>query len=50
MNDDEERLLGLMSESVAMSDTHYGREAALKEMEPEALVNTSEVALHPLLP
>jgi hypothetical protein len=40
MNDNEERLLGLISESVSTSDTHYGQEAALKERGLEALVNS----------
>ncbi len=39
-NDDEERLLGLMSNSVDMSDTHCGQEAAMKERELEALMNS----------
>ncbi len=39
-NDDKERLIGLMSDSVGMSDTHYGQEAALKERELEAAVDS----------
>jgi hypothetical protein len=37
-NDDKESLLGLMSDSVDISDSHYGQEAALKERELEAAV------------
>ncbi len=40
INDDKERLLGLMSDSVDVSDTHYGQEAALKIRELEAVVDS----------
>ncbi len=38
-NDDKERLLSLMPDSVDISDTHYGQEAMLKERELEAAVD-----------
>ncbi len=38
-NDDEERLKGLMVESIDINDTHYGRQAAIMERELEASVD-----------
>ena len=39
-NDDEERMNGLTTESISITDTHYGRHAALMERELEAAVDS----------
>ncbi len=38
-NDDEERLEGIMVESIDINDTHYGQQAAIMERELEASVD-----------
>ena len=38
-DDDEERLLEVMSDKIDIKDTHYGRELALKERELEAMLD-----------
>ena len=40
MNDDEEMMNGLTTESISITDTHYGRHAALMERELEAAVDS----------
>jgi hypothetical protein len=39
-NDDEERMNGLTTESISITDTHYGRHAKLMERELEAAVDS----------
>jgi hypothetical protein len=39
-NDDEERMNGLTTESIDITDTHYGRHAALMERELKAAVDS----------
>ncbi len=39
-NDDEERMNGLMTESIDIADTHYGQHVALMERELEAAVDS----------
>ena len=38
-DDDEQRLLGVMSDDIDIKDTHYGRKMALKERELEATLD-----------
>ena len=42
-NDDEERLKGLMVESININDTHYGRQATIIERELEASMDRMSV-------
>ena len=39
IDDDEQRLLAVMSDKIDIKDTHYGRELALKERELEAVLD-----------
>ncbi len=40
MNDDEERMNGLTTESIGIADTHYGRHTTLIKRELEAAVDS----------